>query len=122
MEITAAALGSWGSRARQREDLRPEAASLRKVGLPDALSEHPKLRTNGTQIPQRRDKKIQQELVKAAGLRSPRQAGGMSISDVEEFLNTEQMPVVVKPVESAGQMASSCALRRKRQPSIFTCS
>jgi len=72
------------------------------VPLADALSEHLGVRTNGTQIPQRRDKKIQQELVKAAGLRSVRQAGGTRLKDVEEFLRTEQMPVVVKPVESAG--------------------
>merc|ERR1719382_2165797 len=72
------------------------------VPLADALSEHLGVRTNGTQIPQRRDKKIQQELVKAAGLRSVRQAGGTRLEDVEEFLRTEQMPVVVKPVESAG--------------------
>jgi len=72
------------------------------VPLADALSEYMKVRTNGTEIPQRRDKKIQQELVKAAGLRSVRQAGGTSLSDVRDFLATEQMPVVVKPVESAG--------------------
>eukprot|EP00931_Biecheleriopsis_adriatica_P118892 TRINITY_DN941_c0_g1_i3.p1 TRINITY_DN941_c0_g1~~TRINITY_DN941_c0_g1_i3.p1 ORF type:complete len:430 (-),score=82.24 TRINITY_DN941_c0_g1_i3:171-1460(-) len=50
----------------------------------------------------RRDKKVQQELVKAAGLRSVRQAGGTKLSDVEDFLASEPMPVVVKPVESAG--------------------
>ena len=57
---------------------------------------------NGTDIPHRRDKKLQQELVKGAGLRSVRQAGGANFSDVEEFLRTETFPVVVKPVESAG--------------------
>jgi len=70
--------------------------------LADALSEHFQLRTNGTQIPQRRDKKLQQELAKQAGLRSVRQAGGTLLSDVQQFLETEEMPVVVKPVESAG--------------------
>ena len=70
--------------------------------LADALSEHLGLRTNGTQIPQRRDKKLQQELAKKAGLRSVRQAGGTQLSEVQAFLSTEQMPVVVKPVESAG--------------------
>jgi biotin carboxylase len=58
--------------------------------------------TNGTHIPQRRDKKLQQELVKAAGLRSVRQAGGKTLAEVEHFLRTEPFPVVVKPVESAG--------------------
>mmetsp|Transcript_3871 Transcript_3871/g.5772 ORF Transcript_3871/g.5772 Transcript_3871/m.5772 type:complete len:931 (-) Transcript_3871:263-3055(-) len=72
------------------------------VPLADALSETLGLLTNGTHIPQRRDKKLQQELVKAAGLRSVRQAGGRTMKDVEEFLRTESYPVVVKPVESAG--------------------
>merc|ERR1719330_727723 len=75
-----------------------------ETGVPcaDALSEHLGLRTNGTQIPQRRDKKLQQELAKKAGLRSVRQAGGKSVSEIQEFLEKEPMPVVVKPVESAG--------------------
>lgn len=60
------------------------------------------LRTNGTDIPNRRDKKLQQELIKEKGLRSVRQAGGDKYEDVEEFLRTETYPVVVKPVESAG--------------------
>lgn len=68
----------------------------------DALSESLGLLSNGTHIPQRRDKKIQQELVNAAGLRSVRQAGGKTVSEVEEFLHTEPYPIVVKPVESAG--------------------
>ena len=72
------------------------------VDLADALSEKLGVRTNGTEIPNRRDKKIQQELIKAAGLRSVRQAGGKDFSDVEEFLNTEEYPVVLKPTESAG--------------------
>ena len=58
--------------------------------------------TNGTDIPNRRDKKIQQELAAAAGLRSVRQAGGIHFSDVEDFLKSESYPVVVKPVESSG--------------------
>jgi len=72
------------------------------VDLADALSEQMRLRTNGTEIPNRRDKKIQQELIKAAGFRSVRQSGGSKFSEVEQFLNTESYPVVLKPVESAG--------------------
>jgi biotin carboxylase len=72
------------------------------VDLADALSERLKLRTNGTRIPNKRDKKLQQELVAKAGLRSVRQACGSVFSDVEAFLMTEPYPVVVKPVESAG--------------------
>jgi len=73
------------------------------VQLADALGEHMGLRGNGTSVPQRRDKKIQQELVKARGLRSVRQAGGRDFDrDVKEFLLNEEYPVVVKPVESAG--------------------
>lgn len=72
------------------------------VDLADALSEHLGLRTNGTGIPNRRDKKVQQELIKARGMRSVRQAGSDKFEDVEDFLKTEEYPVVLKPTESAG--------------------
>jgi len=72
------------------------------VDLADALSEKLGLRTNGTDIPNRRDKKIQQELVRKVGLRSVRQSCGTTLEDVDAFLKTEQYPLVLKPVESAG--------------------
>jgi len=72
------------------------------VDLADALSEELGLLTNGTHIPNRRDKKVQQELVKAAGMRSVRQAGGAEFSEVEAFLQTERYPLIVKPLDSAG--------------------
>jgi hypothetical protein len=72
------------------------------VDLADALSEALKVRTNGTDIPNRRDKKVQQELCRKAGLRSARQAGGSEFSQVEDFLKRESYPVVLKPTESAG--------------------
>lgn len=73
------------------------------VDLADALSEYLGVRTNGTDIPNRRDKQRQQELVAAHGLRSVRQAGGRTLTDeVLEFLHTEEYPIVLKPVESAG--------------------
>lgn len=72
------------------------------VDLGDALSEALKVRTNGTDIPNRRDKKLQQELCRKSGLRSVRQAGGAKFSDVHEFLKREPFPVVLKPTESAG--------------------
>ena len=72
------------------------------VDLTDALSEYMKFRTNGTDIPNRRDKKVQQELLAEKGLRSIRQAGGSSFEQVEAFLKKETYPVVVKPVDSAG--------------------
>lgn len=72
------------------------------VDLADALSEYLKVRTNGTEIPNRRDKKIQQELIRKTGLRSVRQAGGVKFEEVEPFLKTEGFPVVLKPNESAG--------------------
>jgi biotin carboxylase len=73
------------------------------VQLADELGEHMGLLSNGTAVPQRRDKKLQQELVKAAGFRSVRQAGGTDFDrDVKDFLLKEEFPVVVKPVESAG--------------------
>ena len=72
------------------------------VDLADALSEALGVRTNGTDIPNRRDKKLQQELIRKAGLRSVRQAGGTKFDEVEPFLRREPFPVVLKPVESAG--------------------
>jgi biotin carboxylase len=72
------------------------------VDFADALSERMKLRTNGTRIPNKRDKKLQQELVATTGLRSVRQACSDKFEDVVEFLTTESYPVVLKPVESAG--------------------
>ena len=72
------------------------------VDLADALSERMTLRTNGTEIPNKRDKKLQQELIAAKGLRAVRQAGGAKFEEVEKFLKTESYPVVLKPVESAG--------------------
>lgn len=71
------------------------------VNVTDALSEELGLLSNGTNVPQRQDKKHQQELVKAAGLRSIRQAGGTKLEDVDEFLQKEEYPVIVKPVDSA---------------------
>ena len=68
----------------------------------DILSERLMVRTNGAQGPfaNRRDKKVQQELIKAAGIRSVRQAAGKKFSDVEDFLHKEHYPVVLKPTDS----------------------
>ena len=72
------------------------------VDLTDALSEEMGLLSNGTQIANRRDKKVQHEIISEAGLRSCRQAGGSQLSDVDDFLRNESYPVIVKPVDSAG--------------------
>ena len=48
----------------------------------------------------RRDKMVQQELVRDSGLRAVRQSCGENFSDVEEFLRTEEYPVVIKPTNS----------------------
>lgn len=72
------------------------------VDFADEFSEYLGVLSNGTQINNRRDKKLQQELIKKVGLRSVRQAGSDKFSDVEGFLNTEPYPIVLKPVESAG--------------------
>lgn len=72
------------------------------VDFADVVSERMGLLTNGTDIPNRRDKKIQQELIATTGMRSVRQAGGDKFEDVEAFLKTESYPLVVKPTESAG--------------------
>ena len=72
------------------------------VDAADIISERLMVRTNGAQGPfaNRRDKKIQQELIKAAGMRSVRQAAGNKFSDVEDFLRKEHYPVVLKPTDS----------------------
>jgi len=72
------------------------------VDLADVISEHIKVRSNGTNIPNRRDKKFQQEIIRKHGLRSVRQAGGSQFAEVKDFLQSESYPVVLKPVESAG--------------------
>jgi len=72
------------------------------VILADELSEALGLRTNGTECKGRRDKSEQQKLVKAAGLRSTREASGRALVDVRQFLGTEPMPCIVKPTESCG--------------------
>lgn len=73
------------------------------VDLADALSESLGLLSNGTSVRNRRDKKVQQELIKKAGLRSTRQVSGTSYtSEVEEFLLSETYPIIVKPLDSAG--------------------
>eukprot|EP00571_Detonula_confervacea_P012019 CAMPEP_0172305252 /NCGR_PEP_ID=MMETSP1058-20130122/6570_1 /TAXON_ID=83371 /ORGANISM="Detonula confervacea, Strain CCMP 353" /LENGTH=965 /DNA_ID=CAMNT_0013016783 /DNA_START=201 /DNA_END=3098 /DNA_ORIENTATION=+ len=74
------------------------------VDTADLVSERLLVRTNGTQgaFAFRRDKKVQQELLKAAGMRSIRQAAGKQFSDVESFLQGEHYPVVLKPTDSAG--------------------
>ena len=72
-------------------------------GVPfnDELSEHLGVRTNGTILKDRRNKVLQQNLVRAAGLRAIHEASGSKIEHVEEFLREQTYPVVVKPVESA---------------------
>merc|ERR1712039_148083 len=50
----------------------------------------------------RRDKRVQQEAVKASGLRSVRSACGTTWDEVAAFTATEQFPIIVKPCESAG--------------------
>lgn len=72
------------------------------VDLSDALSEYLGLRTNGQREYSRRDKKVQQDLIHKAGLRSVREAVGSKFEEVEDFLRKEEYPVVLKPLESAG--------------------
>lgn len=72
------------------------------VTLADALSEELGLLTNGTAVESRRNKSVQQRLVKAAGLRAAREGVGRTWEDVRSFVESEPLPVIVKPVESAG--------------------
>jgi phosphoribosylamine-glycine ligase len=74
------------------------------VPLADSLSEFMGLLSNGNLLdgPDRRDKYVQQELTRQAGLRSVRQVIGSSFSsEVGSFLKTESYPLVIKP--NAGQ-------------------
>jgi len=74
------------------------------VKVTDALAEHMGLRGNSTQngMENRRDKCVQQEAVARAGLRSVRSACGKTWDEVAAFTRTEEFPIIVKPVESAG--------------------
>ncbi|CAE7846851.1 ddaF [Symbiodinium necroappetens] len=73
------------------------------VNVTDALSEALNLRGNGTlSSGHRRDKWVQQEALKAAGVRFARTVCGTTWKQVSMFAETEQYPLVVKPIESAG--------------------
>jgi len=73
------------------------------VTLADKLSTELKVRSNGIfPFGDRRNKSVQQKAVKAAGMRAVREALGKQWSAVEAFVESEPMPVVVKPVESCG--------------------
>merc|ERR1711933_61691 len=73
------------------------------VTLADKLSTELKVRSNGIfPFGDRRNKSVQQKAVKAAGMRAVREALGKQWSAVEAFVESEPLPVVVKPVESCG--------------------
>ena len=74
------------------------------VDMADLLSEKLGGLSNGAEgdFANRRDKKVQQDLVRKTGMRAVRQACGRTFAEVEEFLRTEPFPVVLKPTDSAG--------------------
>ena len=74
------------------------------VKVTDALSELMGLRGNTTKdgMENRRDKQVQQDAVKAAGLRSVHSVCGKDWEEVKGFTEIETFPIIVKPVESAG--------------------
>ncbi|CAK9075130.1 unnamed protein product [Durusdinium trenchii] len=74
------------------------------VKLADALSEHMGLRGNTTAhgMANRRDKQVQQDAVKAQGLRAVRSVCGKRWDEVKDFTDSERFPIIVKPGESAG--------------------
>lgn len=74
----------------------------RGVTVADALSAHLKMRTNGICHGDRRSKSNQQELLRKANLPGVREACGRSWEEVQAFAESEMMPVLVKPSESAG--------------------
>lgn len=73
------------------------------VTLADKLSLQLGVRSNGL-LPSgdRRNKSVQQKAVKAAGMRAVREALGREWSEVECFVDSESLPLVLKPVESCG--------------------
>jgi len=75
------------------------------VPLSDSLSEYMGLRSNGTLLngSDRRDKYIQQELTRQAGVRAVWQISGTRFSpEVQSFLKTKSYPVIIKPNEGSG--------------------
>eukprot|EP00913_Durusdinium_trenchii_P021795 g20478.t1 len=74
------------------------------VKLADALSEHMGLRGNTTAhgMANRRDKQVQQDAVKAQGLRAVRSVCGKRWDEVKDFTDSERFPIIVKPGESGG--------------------
>lgn len=73
------------------------------VTLADLLSLELGMRTNGPfSGGDRRNKSVQQKAVKAAGLRAVREALGTKWEDVKDFVASETLPIVVKPVEACG--------------------
>ncbi|CAL1142338.1 unnamed protein product, partial [Cladocopium goreaui] len=72
------------------------------VNAADALSEALDLRGNGGGHGNRRDKLVQHQALEAAGLRFARTVSGTTWEQVAAFAETEQYPLVVKPIESAG--------------------
>merc|ERR1719401_3195876 len=73
------------------------------VTLADSLSYELKVVSNGIfSGGDRRNKSVQQKAIKAAGLRAVREACGKTYSEVSSFVESEALPMVVKPVESCG--------------------
>ena len=70
--------------------------------LCDRLSEHMGVATNGTSLGNRRDKHAQQQAVRDAGMRSVRECCSTEWSVIESWMRDQPLPVVLKPVESAG--------------------
>jgi len=67
------------------------------VDLADALAEKLNLRSTGT--PKNcSNKELQQETILLAGIRAIRQCSGSTFEEVQDFLQTESYPVVLKPV------------------------
>jgi len=67
----------------------------------------------------RRNKSVQQKAVAAAGLRAVREAVGTTWAEVEAFVAQEQLPIVVKPVESAGSEGVKLCMSREEAKDHF---
>mmetsp|Transcript_30079 Transcript_30079/g.70042 ORF Transcript_30079/g.70042 Transcript_30079/m.70042 type:complete len:538 (-) Transcript_30079:736-2349(-) len=102
LEATAAALKAEAGEARIAGMI---CGGESGVKVCDALAEYMQLPGNGTAngMENRRDKTVQQDSLRKTGVRAVRGVSGkVWKGEVEAFVASEPMPVVVKPVESAG--------------------
>jgi len=90
------------------------------VTLADKLSFELGVLSNGV-FPggDRRNKSVQSTAVRKSGLRAVREAVGKTWAEVEAFVAQEPLPIVVKPVESAGSEGVKLCMSREEVKDHF---